>query len=147
MEDVDWLVWLIAAGALAAAEVVTLTLVLGMLSIAAVGAALIAALGAPAAAQVAVFAGVAILLLAVVRPIARRHRHMPASIRTGTDALVGKRGTAVTEVTSQGGQVRIGGEVWSARTYDERHVVPAGSVVDIAQIDGATAVVLPSDLP
>jgi membrane protein implicated in regulation of membrane protease activity len=118
-----------------------------MLSVAAVGSALVAALGAPAPAQVAVFAGVAILLLAVVRPIARRHRHMPVAIRTGTDALVGKRGTAITEITTNGGQVRIGGEVWSARTYDERHVVPAGAPVDIAQIDGATAVVLPLELP
>jgi membrane protein implicated in regulation of membrane protease activity len=143
----DWLVWLIAAGALAAAEVLTLTLVLGMLSVAAVGTALIAALGAPAAVQVAVFAGIAILLLAVVRPVARRHRHMPVSIRTGTDALVGKRGLAVTEITAHSGQVRIGGEVWSARTYDERQTVPAGAQVDIAQIDGATAVVLPLELP
>jgi membrane protein implicated in regulation of membrane protease activity len=143
----DWLVWLIAAGALAAAEVLTLTFVLGMLSLAAVGAGLIAAFGAPATAQVAVFAGVAILLLAVVRPVARRHRHMPAGIRTGTDALVGKRGTAVTEITTHGGQVRIGGEVWSARTYDDTHVIAVGSAVDVAQIDGATAVVLPLELP
>jgi membrane protein implicated in regulation of membrane protease activity len=143
----DWLVWLIAAGALAAAEILTLTLVLGILSIAAVGSALIAALGAPAVVQVAVFAGIAVLLLAVVRPIARRHRHMPVAIRTGTDALVGKRGLAVTEVNAHGGQVRIGGEVWSARTYDERHVVAAGAQVDIAQIDGATAVVLPLEFP
>jgi membrane protein implicated in regulation of membrane protease activity len=142
----DWLVWLIAAGALAAAEVLTLTFVLGMFSVAAAGSALIAALGAPAAAQVAVFAGVGILLLAVVRPVARRHRHMPVAIRTGTDALVGKRGVAVTEISARSGQVRIGGEIWSARTYDERHVVPAGSSVDIAQIDGATAVVLPLEL-
>jgi membrane protein implicated in regulation of membrane protease activity len=143
----DWLVWLIAAGVLAGVEILTLTLVLGMLSLAAVGAALIAAVGAPAAAQVAVFAGVAVLLLAVVRPIARRHRHMPVAIRTGTDALVGKRGTAVTEINTHGGQVRIVGEVWSARTYDERDVVSAGAPVDVAQIDGATAVVLPLELP
>jgi len=143
----DWLVWLIAAGALAAAEVLTLTLVLGMLSVAAVVAAIVAGLGAPAAAQVAVFAGGAVLLLGVVRPVARRHQHMPAALRTGTDALVGKRGIAVAEITARGGQVRIGGEVWSARTYDERDVIPAGSSVDIAQIDGATAVVLPCELP
>jgi membrane protein implicated in regulation of membrane protease activity len=141
----DWLVWLIAAGALAAAEVLTLTFVLGMLSVAAVAGALVATTGAPAAAQVAVFAGAAVLLLAVVRPVARRHRHMPIAIRTGTDALVGKRGLAVTEITTHGGQVRIGGEIWTARTYDESHVVAAGAAVDIAQIDGATAVVLPSD--
>src|SRR4051812_17836944 len=143
----DWLVWMIAAGALAAAEVLTLTLVLGMLSVAALAAAVTAALGLPAAGQVAVFAAVAVLLIAVVRPVARRHRHMPASLRTGTDALVGRRGTAVTQVDGHAGQVRIGGEVWSARTYDEGHVIPAGTEVDIAQIDGATAVVLPLELP
>jgi membrane protein implicated in regulation of membrane protease activity len=143
----DWLVWLIAAGALAAAEVLTLTFVLGMLSVAALAGAIVAGLGAPAVAQVAVFAGGAVLLLGVVRPVARRHRHMPGSIRTGTDALIGKRGTAVTEVNGRGGQVRIGGEVWSARTYDERHVIEAGAPVDICQIDGATAVVLPLELP
>ena len=143
----DWLVWLIAAGALAAAEVLSLTLVLGMLSVAAIAAALVAGLDAPAAAQVAVFAGVSVLLLAVVRPVARRHRHMPVAIRTGTDALVGKRGLAVTEITTNGGQVRIGGEVWSARTYDDSGVIAAGSPVDVAQIDGATAVVLPLELP
>jgi membrane protein implicated in regulation of membrane protease activity len=143
----DWLVWLIAAGALAVAEVLSLTLVLGMLSVSAVAAALIAALGAPAVAQVAAFAGVAVLLIAVVRPVAQRHRHMPVGIRTGTDALVGKRAVTVTVVDGQGGQVRIGGEVWSARTYDDRHVIPAGAPVDVAQIDGATAVVLPLELP
>ena len=142
----DWLVWLIAAGALAAAEVLTLTLVLGMLSVAALAGALVAGIGAPAPVQVAVFAGGAVLLLGLVRPVARRHRHMPVAIRTGTDALIGRRGVAVTEITGRAGQVRIGGEVWSARTYDERHVVPAGSPVDIAQIDGATALVLPLEL-
>jgi membrane protein implicated in regulation of membrane protease activity len=142
----DWLVWLIAAGALAAAEVLTLTLVLGMLSVAALAGALIAGVGAPAPFQVAVFAGGAVLLLGVVRPVARRHRHMPVAIRTGTDALIGKRGTAVTEITARGGRVRIGGEVWTARTYDDSHVIAAGSSVDICQIDGATAVVLPLEL-
>src|SRR3954468_3272130 len=130
----DWLIWLILAAAFGTAEVLTLTLVLGMLAGAATVAAIAAALGAPAPAQVAVFAGVAVLLLAVVRPVARRHRHMPAAIRTGTDPLVGKRAPAVTEITTHGGQVRIGGEVWSARTYDERHVIAAGAAVDIAQI-------------
>ena len=142
----DWLVWLIAAGALAAAEVLTLTLVLGMLSVAAVAGALIAGLGAPAAVQVAASAGGAVLLLGVVRPVARRHRHMPTAIRTGTDALIGKRGVALTEITARAGQVRIGGEIWSARTYDEQHIIAAGASVDIAQIDGATAVVLPLEL-
>lgn len=142
----DWLVWLIAAGALAVTEVLTLTLVLGMLCVAALAAGVVAAAGAPAAVQVAAFAGGAVLLLGVVRPVARRHRHMPVALRTGTAALVGKRGVTVTVVDARGGQVRIGGEVWSARTYDDTHVIAAGAAVDVAQIDGATAVVLPLEI-
>jgi membrane protein implicated in regulation of membrane protease activity len=139
----DWLIWLIVAGVFAVVEVTTLTLVLGMLAVSAAGASVVAALGAPAAAQVAVFAAGSIVLLAVVRPVAKRHRHMPVAIRTGAAALVGRRGTALSEIDQHGGQVRIGGEVWSARSYDETQVIPAGASVDIAQIDGATAVVLP----
>jgi membrane protein implicated in regulation of membrane protease activity len=143
----DWLVWLIAAGALAVAEILTLTLVLGMLTVAAGAAAVVAALGAPAAVQVAAFAAGGVLLLGVVRPVARRHRHTPVELRTGSAALVGRRGTTVTTVDATSGQVRIGGEVWSARAYDDSHVIPAGAAVDIAQIDGATAVVLPLETP
>src|SRR4051794_31094133 len=139
----DWLIWLIVAGVFAVVEVPTLTLVMGMLAAAAPAASVAAAVGAPPAAQVVVFAGGAVVLLALVRPVARRDRHMPAAIRTGTAALVGRRGTAVTAIDEHGGQVRIGGEVWSARSYDERQVIPAGASVDVAQIDGATAVVLP----
>jgi membrane protein implicated in regulation of membrane protease activity len=139
----DWLVWMIVAGALAAAEVMTLTLVLGMLAVAGLAAAVVAGLGAPAAVQVGAFAGGAVLLLGVVRPVARRHRHMPAALRTGAAALVGRRGTAVTAIDGTSGQVRIGGETWSARCYDDSQLIPAGAAVDIAQIDGATAVVIP----
>jgi membrane protein implicated in regulation of membrane protease activity len=139
----DWLVWLVAAGALAAAEVLTLTLVLGMLAAAATVAAVVAGVDAPPAVQVAAFAVTSVLLIGVVRPVARRHRHVPVSIRTGTDALVGRRATTLTAVDRHGGQVRLGGEVWTARSYDDDVVIPAGAAVDVAQIDGATAVVLP----
>jgi membrane protein implicated in regulation of membrane protease activity len=141
-----WLVWLVIAGALAVAEVLSLTLVLGMVSVAALVAALLAGLGAPAAVQVAGFAGGAVVLLGFVRPIARRHRHTPIELRTGTAALIGRRGLALTDVDAHNGQVRIGGEVWTARAYDDRVVIPAGSQVDVAHIDGATAVVLPLEL-
>ena len=143
----DWVLWLIAAGVLGVAEILTLTFVLGMVAVAAVAAAILAGVGLPAVVQIGSFAGVSLLLLGVVRPIARRHLHMPASLQSGTAALVGRRATTVTEVDSTGGQVRIGGEVWSARPYDEHHVIPAGTAVDVVQIDGATAVVLSAEAP
>ncbi len=137
----DWLVWLIVAGVLGVAEVLTLTLVLGMLSVAALCAAVAAGLGAPAAVDVSIFAVVSVLLLGVVRPVARRHRRMPPAIRTGTDALVGRRALVLEQVNARGGRVKINGEVWSARSYDETQVIPEGATVDVLGIDGATAVV------
>jgi membrane protein implicated in regulation of membrane protease activity len=138
-----WVIWVILAGALGLAELHTLTLVLGMLAIAALPAAVVAGLGGDAALQVLTFAGGSVLLLGVVRPVARRHRHLPAGLRTGAAALVGQRGTVVAAVDSHDGRVRIGGEVWSARLYAEDSPVPAGQDVDVIAIDGATALVLP----
>jgi len=42
----------------------------------------------------------------------------------------------------QGGQVRIGGELWSARTLDDHDVIEAGTAVTVMQISGATALVV-----
>src|SRR3954454_10784586 len=142
----DWVLWLLAAGVLLVAEMLALTFVLGMLAVAAVAAAVAAGVGLPPAVQLGVFAGSSLLLIGVVRPIARGHLRTPASLQSGTAALVGRRATAVTEVSHAGGRVRIGGEIWAARTYDEHQVIAEGSAVDVVQIDGATAVVLSADV-
>jgi membrane protein implicated in regulation of membrane protease activity len=56
-------------------------------------------------------------------------------------ALIGQTGYVLAEVTPRAGRIRIGGEEWSARPYDEASVIPAGSTVDVLQIKGATALV------
>src|SRR3954463_7393028 len=94
----DWVLWLIAAGVLGVAEMMTLTVVLGMLAVAAAVAAVAAGIGLPPAAQIVLFAVGSVLLLGVARPIARRHHRAPASLQTGSAALVGRRATAVTAV-------------------------------------------------
>jgi membrane protein implicated in regulation of membrane protease activity len=138
-----WVVWVVLAGVLGLAELHTLTLVLAMLAIAALPAAAVAAAGAGAAVQVLVFAGGSALLLGVVRPVAKRHRHLPAALRTGTSALVGRQAVVVQPVDAHAGQVRIGGEVWSARLYAGSGTAAAGATVDVVAIEGATALVLP----
>jgi membrane protein implicated in regulation of membrane protease activity len=142
-----WLIWVIIAGVLGVAELHSATLVLGMLAVAAVPAAVAAAVGVPAAAQVLIFAICSVLLLGVVRPVARRHRHLPAGLRTGAAALVGRQGIVVSAVDDQGGQVRIGGEIWSARLYAPGEPAAVGAPVDVLAIDGATALVVAQDLP
>ena len=137
----DWVIWAIAAGALAAGEVVTLGLFLGPIAIAATLAAVVAALGAGVEVQVAVFAVATAASLGVLRPIAKRHLRTPARLRSGTAALIGTRAIVLERVDADRGQVKIGGEVWTARAYDEDDVFEPGARVDVMQIDGATALV------
>ena len=104
-----------------------------------------AALGLPLPIQFLVFAAVATVSVLVVRPIALRHLIQPQAARFGVDALVGKSAYVLTEVTDLGGRVRIDGEEWTARPYDETLVIPAGKTVDVIEISGATALVYPRD--
>ena len=135
------MIWLVAAAALAAGEVFTLGFFLGPLALAAGLAAIPAALGAGPLLQFTVFILASIASLAIFRPIARRHMRTPPQLRTGTAALVGERAQVIERVDAGGGAVRLRGEVWSARAYDEETVLEPGQRVEVMQIDGATALV------
>ena len=140
-----WLAWLVLAALLGIAELMTATLAFGLLAVAALAAAIVSGLGLGLPVQLGAFAVTAGVGLGVVRPLAARHIRQPALLRSGTAALVGRPATVVEQVTAHGGQVRIGGEVWSARSYDESQVIPAGSAVDVFAIEGATALVHPRE--
>ena len=137
----EWVYWMIAAGALAAGEVATLGFFLGPLAIAAVIAALVALTGVGLPVQLLVFIVASAASLAALRPIARRHMRTPARLRTGTAALVGSRAVVLERVDANGGTVKNGGEVWSARSFDEDDAIEPGARVEVMQIQGATAVV------
>ena len=141
-----WVAWLLAAATLAVAELFTLTLAFGLLAAAAVVAAIVAGLGGPLLAQVLAFAITAAVGLLMVRPIARRQLTHPPLVREGSYGLVGKKALVIEEVTGTRGLIKISGEVWSARALDEDHVIPAGTPVDVMEIEGATAIVYPRDL-
>jgi membrane protein implicated in regulation of membrane protease activity len=137
----DWVFWLIGAAVLAAGEVATLGFFLGAVSLAALPAALAAALGAPLSVQLLVFIIGSVTSLAFIRPVARRHLNTPPAIRTGTAALVGARAVVLERVHSDGGRVKIGGEEWTARPYDEDDAYDEGARVEVLKIEGATALV------
>ncbi len=137
----EWVYWMIAAGALAVGEIFTMSFFLGPVSVAALLAAVVALVGAGVALQWIVFIAASAASLAVLRPIARRHLRTPAQLRTGTAALIGARAVVMERVDADSGSVKIGGEVWSARAFDEDEVIEAGTRVEVMQIDGATALV------
>lgn len=140
-----WIVWLIVAAVLGVAELLTTTLAFGLIAASAVVAAVVATfhLGLPF--QLAAFVLAAGAGLGIVRPIAIRHIKQPPMLRTGVAALVGRSAIVLEEVTEHSGRVRIGGEEWSSRPYDESLVIPVGAKVDVMQIDGANALVYPRE--
>jgi membrane protein implicated in regulation of membrane protease activity len=136
-----WVVWTIVAVLLALGEVATLSFFLGPIALAAILSAVVAALGGGLVIQLIVFIAGSLGSLALLRPIAVRHLRTPARLRTGTAALVGAKALVLERVDVHGGQVKIGGEVWSARAYDEAQVIEPGARVDVVKIEGATALV------
>jgi membrane protein implicated in regulation of membrane protease activity len=142
----SWIAWLITAVALGVAEYFTLTLAFGLLAAAALVAAVVAGVGGALLAQVLAFAITAGVGLVFVRPIARRQMTRTPLVREGSYALVGKKAVVVEEVTGTQGLIKLSGEVWSARALDEDQVIPAGTPVDVMEIEGATAIVYPREL-
>jgi len=140
-----WIVWLILAAVLGVAEIMTTTLSFGLLAVAAGAAAVVGGLGLALPFQLIAFVVTAGAGLGIVRPLAMRHVRQPPLLRTGTSALVGRSAIVTEEVTGLDGRVRIGGELWSARSYDESSVIPEGSKVDVLAIEGATALVHPRE--
>jgi membrane protein implicated in regulation of membrane protease activity len=137
----DWVWWMIAAGVFAIGEIATLGFFLGPIAIAAVTAAIVALVGGGLAVQWILFIAVSLASLLVLRPIARRHLRTPSQLRTGTAALVGRQAVVLERVDRDGGQVKLAGEVWSARSYDDDETFEAGKRVEVLKIDGATALV------
>jgi membrane protein implicated in regulation of membrane protease activity len=137
-----WLIWAIAAVLLSVGEILTPGMFfLGPVALAAVAAAVVALVGAGVAFQLLAFIIGSIATVAFLRPIAKRHLHMPAALRTGTAALEGTKAVVLQRVDVNGGRVRIGGEEWSARAYMEDQVLEPGTRVEVVKIEGATALV------
>jgi membrane protein implicated in regulation of membrane protease activity len=137
-----WLIWLIGAGLFAAGEVVSLDLVLLMFAGGALGGMTVALLGGPTVLQLIAFIVVSGLLLAVVRPVARKHLTDRTPLQLdGVDTLIGRTAKVTRDVDVSGGRIRMGADEWSARSQHSGESFPIGQTVRILQVEGATAIV------
>jgi membrane protein implicated in regulation of membrane protease activity len=142
-----WVVWLIVAGGLAVSEMLTLDLTLLMLSSGALAGAVVAFfLPGFVWAQLLVAAVVALTMLFVTRPVLLKRLRNSPGYRSSTSKILGSSGTATDEITPTGGEVKIAGELWSARSYDAS-VIAVGTEVEVLEMDGITAVVYPKHRP
>jgi membrane protein implicated in regulation of membrane protease activity len=138
-----WVIWVIAACVFAAGEIATTSFFLGPFAVGAVVAAILAALGAGWAVSTIAFLVISVLVLLTLRPVARRHLRSGPPLRTGAAALVGESAIVLERVSNDEGVgvVRLNGEVWTARAFDEDRVIDAGEKVHVIEIRGATAMV------
>jgi membrane protein implicated in regulation of membrane protease activity len=138
-----WVWWLVGAAAQGIPLVVTAMPEFGMLALGAAAAAVTAGLGGDVVLQVLVFAVVSFALIAVVRPVAARHRAQRPQLATGVEALKGKQAIVLERVDGSGdGRIKLGGEIWSARALDAQQAYEVGQEVDVVDIEGATAIVM-----
>jgi membrane protein implicated in regulation of membrane protease activity len=138
-----WVLWVIAAGAFGIGEMLTTSFFLAPFALGAGIAAAVDAAGAGGLPAWIAFVVVSLLTLLVIRPIAISHMKVPPEIRTGAAALVGKNAIVLERIANREGVgcVKIDGEVWTARAYDDDEVIEQGKQVHVIEIRGATALV------
>lgn len=137
-----WVAWLALAGVLGITETLTLDLTLLMLASGGLAGAIVAVF-APQLfwLQILVALIVAVAMLLLLRPTLLAKIRSAPGYRSSVDKMIGAAGTAISEITVDAGEIKVAGEVWSARAVDG--VIPAGTGVEVYQIDGAVAVVYP----
>ena len=138
------IVLLVAACLFGIGEVHTGGFYLGPFALGALIGAVLSFAGAGAAASLIVFVLVSLLVMAMLRPLAARRRRQLPAIRSGAAALVGRDAIVLERIANHEGVgcVKIDGEVWTARCYDEDEVIDPGERVQVVEIKGATALVM-----
>ena len=138
-----WALWLTVFLAFAVVEMLTLSLFFIMLGGGALAGLVADFAGADFWLQIVVFCVVSLLMIAFVRPIALKHLHKgPEEQRTNIDRLIGQSALVWSPSAATSGLVKIGGDVWSARSA--AGILDAGATVHVTKIEGATAVVASS---
>lgn len=136
------LLWLIGGIVLIAAEVLSGDFFLLMVGVGALAGAGSEWIFENTIVAAAVFSLVSVGLVTFARPWLKRRLQVDHVVHTNVDALIGRKAVALSLVNRHGGQVRLDGEVWSAKAFDDKQAIDAGASVTIVEISGATAVVL-----
>lgn len=133
--------WLAAFIVFAIGEAVTVGLVSVWFAVGALAALFATALGAGLWLQITVFLGVSALALALFKPLSSKFLK-PRVSATNADRVIGSAAlvTETIDNTQAKGQVKVNGQVWSARSAQDT-VIPAGTDVKVLRIEGVKVIV------
>lgn len=137
-----WIFWLIAAGIFFIIEMATIGFLVFWLGIGALLAMITSFITDSIIIQFIVFVTTSTLLLIFTRPLVNKFIKIPKEIKTNAYSIIGKKGIVISKINNVdgAGQIKIDGEVWSAKSFDEENI-EKDAEVEIVEIDGVKAVV------
>ena len=137
-----WQLWIILAGIFFIIEMATTGFLVFWFGIGALLAMIVSFFTSNIAIQTAVFVISSTILLFFTRSFVNKFSKEDEKIQTNAYSIIGKRGIVIKEInpTSGEGQIKVGTEVWSAKSKDDTKI-NQGQEVEIIEIDGVKAVV------
>ena len=137
-----WQFWLILSGIFFVFEMATVGFLIFWLGIGALTAMIISFFVDNVIIQTAVFAVTSIALIFLTKPFVKKFAKPGANVKTNAYSIIGKNAIVTKEIDSNAnvGQIRVGGDVWSAKTENEE-VIPAHAEVKVLRIEGVKAIV------
>ena len=136
-----WQFWLILAGIFLVVEIATVGFLVFWFAIGALIAMIVSFFTGNLAIQTGVFIISSTILLFLTRPFANKVTSTQ-TVQTNAYSIIGKKGivTQAIDPISGQGQIKVGSEVWSAKSVDDSKI-DEGMEVEILNIDGVKAVV------
>ena len=146
MSDYIFIAWLVALVALVIIELMTMGLTTIWFAGGALVGAILALCKAPLLAQVIVALIVSIVLLVTTRPIAVKYFNKDREL-TNAEGLAGQKAIVISDIDNihESGQVKVGGQEWTARSEDDSQTIPQGTVVEIVRVSGVKLIVKPQN--
>ena len=139
--------WIVAVVAFVAVEAATVGLVSVWFAVGAAAALIAAALKAALWLQIVIFLVVSSVILAVLRPVARRYLNVRQK-PTNADRAIGMICKVTEDIDNIAGTgaVSVEGKVWTARSLTGENI-PAGQYVRVASIQGVKLIVEGATVP
>ena len=138
-------VWLVALAVFVVIEIATMGLTTIWFAGGALVALVLALLKVSFYVQLGAFLVISFVLLVCTRPLAVKFFNQER-VKTNVDSIIGKKAIVLAEINNlkEEGQVSVNGMEWSARTYEEGCIIPAGTVVEVREIQGVKLMVTES---
>lgn len=137
-----WYIWLIAAGIFFIAEIATTGFLIFWLGLGSLLAMIISFFTDSILIQTTIFVISSVILILLTKPIINKYVDKGESFVTNAYSLIGKIGIVTTPINAveATGQVKVNGEIWSAKADTD---IIEGTEVEVLKIDGVKLIVTP----